>query len=46
MRVGGVIRITKREWYALGGFKASNLFRRGTGRGWRYLMATDYYKAA
>jgi hypothetical protein len=36
MRIGSVLRITKREWYALGGFANSRLWRRGTRHGWKY----------
>lgn len=33
-------RITKREWYELGGFKNSSLFRRHNGRHWEYYRTT------
>lgn len=32
----GLLKINKRQWYNLGGFKNSRLFRRGTKRGWTY----------
>jgi hypothetical protein len=43
MRVGDAMRITKAEWYRLGGFQNSNLFRKGTKRGgWTYWMLTGW----
>lgn len=33
------MRITKREWYDLGGFANSNLFRRHNGRHWVYYVS-------
>ena len=40
MRLGTYTRITKREWYALGGLANSKLFRKADKRGhWRYYMA-------
>ena len=41
MRLGHAMRITKREWYALGGFANTKLFRKGTSRGWTYWMLVD-----
>jgi hypothetical protein len=39
MRIGTYIRITKREWYALGALANNRLFRRADKRGyWRYYM--------
>lgn len=34
------LRISKREWYALGGFKNSRLWRRQVGGAWIYYMNT------
>ena len=35
-------RITKTEWYALGGFANSRLFRKADSRGrWRYYIVED-----
>lgn len=42
MQVGTYMRITKREWYALGGLANTKLFRKADKRGaWRYYMLTD-----
>lgn len=42
MQLGAYMRITKRKWYALGGFRNSSLFRRANNRGaWRYYMRLD-----
>lgn len=38
VKIGTQLRITKREWYARGGFKNTKLFRRGVGPGWTYWM--------
>lgn len=38
----GSARISKREWYALGGFSNSRLWRRQRkGRGWEYFYRVD-----
>lgn len=34
-------RITKREWYRLGGFKNPDLFRKHNGRCWEYYRTRD-----
>ena len=34
-------RITKKQFYAMGGFANSNLFRRDYGRGWTYWMISE-----
>lgn len=37
MSAAGVERLTKREWYAAGGFRNPALFRKADSRGvWRY----------
>jgi hypothetical protein len=42
MRVGGGMRITKAEFYRLGGLRNSKLYRKGTkGGGWTYWMLMD-----
>lgn len=44
MRTGRLwkVRITKCEWYRLGGFKNSGLFRTQASRGgWQYWMRMD-----
>lgn len=38
MQLGTFLQITKREWYALGGFANTRLFRKSNKRGWRYFM--------
>ena len=35
-KLGTRLRITKREWYALGGFRNSALYRKHNGRHWTY----------
>lgn len=38
----GVLRVTKREWYDMGGFANPALFRKADSRGyWRYFVDTD-----
>lgn len=42
MRRNGSIRITKQEFYNLGGFANSNLYRIGTRNGsWKYYRTID-----
>lgn len=41
MRVGGAVRITKDEWYRLGGFSNPNLYRKHNGRNWEYWYVQD-----
>lgn len=42
MQLGNSLRITKREWYKLGGFSNSKLYRKADKRGvWRYYMILD-----
>jgi hypothetical protein len=38
MKTGTIIKITKKEFYGLGGFSNPNLFRKHNGKNW------DYYK--
>jgi hypothetical protein len=40
-RAAGSRRITKREWYALGGFANSRLWRRQTRTRWSYFERID-----
>lgn len=35
------LRITKREWYDLGGFKSTNCWRRQRGSCWAYYVVID-----
>ncbi len=40
----GSIRVTKKEWYAAGGFKNPACWRKADKRGaWRYYIAQDLY---
>jgi hypothetical protein len=36
-----VMRLTKREWYAMGGFANPHLYRRHDGRSWHYFMGMN-----
>jgi hypothetical protein len=38
----GVARVTKRDWYAMGGFRNSALFRRMYRGSWQYFA--DYWR--
>ena len=40
MKLGTALRITKREWQALGGLANSNLFRRMRSGVWQYFTLT------
>lgn len=40
MQVGSSLRITKREWQALGGLANPRLYRRMRSGSWRYFMVT------
>lgn len=44
MNSSGVTKITKKEWYSLGGFKNSACYRRDNGRGWQYFIDHSHYK--
>jgi hypothetical protein len=42
VKLGTYMRITKREWYALGSFGNTRLFRKADKHGtWKYYMLTD-----
>lgn len=41
----GIEKIDKREWYRLGGFRNSALFRRGRGGSWGYFIDHTHPKA-
>lgn len=35
-------KLSKSQWYDLGGFANPSLFRRDRGRGWEYYQDTDH----
>lgn len=42
MLVGESLRITKKEWYKLGGFSNPALYRKHNGRNWEYFYLPNY----
>lgn len=36
-------RVSKKEWYDLGGFETTGLFRKDRGKGWEYYIDLDLY---
>lgn len=42
MKKNNYRKLTKKQWYDLGGFANPSLFRRDRGRGWEYYQDTDH----
>lgn len=39
----GRLKLSKREWYARGGFENSRLYRKHNGRCWTYWLIVDLF---
>jgi hypothetical protein len=43
MRLTGSMRVTKRSWYAYGGFRSNDCWRRQVRGAWQYFIQITHY---